>query len=224
MYVISSPAGNVPTNSLIGIQFIIEGAMTCAVAVIAKFFICDWPETAKFLNEEERALLAARLQNDLGEATMNRLDKAAAKRAFGDWKIYVGIFQYMGIVTTGYSGAFFVPTIINELGYEAQAAQVRTIPIFVVATVFALATAVLTDKFKHRYSFCMIGVVIATVGYILLLAQANLSAGVKYFALFLIVTGGFVCQPVTLVWIQNCMGGHYKRSIASAMQVGFGNW
>jgi cyanate permease len=166
----------------------------------------------------------ARLQADQGEAKMNRLDKAAVRRTFSDWKIYIGVFQYMGVVTTGYSGSFFIPTIINELGYKAQAAQVRTIPIYIVATVAAVCVAIATDKLKHRYGFCMAGIIVATVGFIMLLAQHDLSVGVKYFALFLIVTGGYMCQPVCLTWIQNCMGGHYKRSIASAMQVGFGNW
>lgn len=32
-----------------------------------------------------------------------------------------------------------------------------------------------------------------------------------------------MCQPVTLAWVSNCMGGHYKRSVSSAIMVGFGN-
>jgi len=57
----------------------------------------------------------------------------------------------------------------------------------------------------------------------MLLAQDKLSAGVKYFALFLIVPGGYITQPVVLVWMSNLVSGHYKRSVSSAMQVGFGN-
>jgi hypothetical protein len=57
---------------------------------MSKFWIVDWPETAKFLTEEERALLIEKLSQDSGEAKMNRLDKAAAKRIFTDWKIWVG--------------------------------------------------------------------------------------------------------------------------------------
>lgn len=203
--------------------FIIEGLITVVIAAIGKLAVVDWPETAKFLNEDERALLIARLATDQGEAKMSRLDRPAVKRTFKDWKIYCGIFMYMGIVTTGYAGSFFIPTIITELGYKAQAAQVRSIPIFIVATVCSLITAFLTDRLRHRYAFCITGVLVASVGYIILLAQAGLSAGVKYFALFLIVSGGYICQPVTLAWLSNCMGGHYKRSISSAMQVGFGN-
>lgn len=54
------------------------------------FIIPDWPHSAKFLNAEERELLSRRLQVDVEGVTMNRLDKKAAKRAFGDPKIYLG--------------------------------------------------------------------------------------------------------------------------------------
>lgn len=70
--------------------FIIEGLATVVIAISSKFLIPDWPETAKFLNEEEHALLLRRLASDHGEATMNRLDKSSAKRAFSDVKIYLG--------------------------------------------------------------------------------------------------------------------------------------
>lgn len=171
-------------------------------------------------------MLIARLAADQPLATMNHLDKRAAKRIFGDWRMYCAVFIYFGIVNTGYAGSFFIPTIIKELGFTSRAAQVRSIPIFVVATCTALIASYVSDKVKHRYAFCMLGLVVASVGYIILICQrlnGGLSVGVKYFALFLITPGGYITQPLTLGWISNCMGGHYKRSVAAAMQVGFGN-
>lgn len=203
--------------------FIIEGVVTIAVGIFAKFFIPDWPEKAKFLNEDERRMLLARLSEDAGEAVMNRLDKRANKRIYTDWKIYVGIIMYFGVVQSGYGTSFFIPTILNEMGYTARRAQVLSIPIFIVATVGALITAVSTDRLKRRYPFTILGVLICTVGYSMLLGQRGLSTGVKYFATFLIVLGTYVTQPVCIAWISNCMSGHYKRSVSSAMQIGFGN-
>lgn len=203
--------------------FIIEGLATVVVGILTKFMVPDWPETASFLNEDERALLIARLNTDTGDAVMNRLDKRAAKRIFTDVKIYLGTFMYMGVVTTGNAGSFFIPTIIKELGFSSSMAQIRSIPIFVLATATSLLAAWITDRVRHRYLFCMFGILVASTGYIILLAQAGLSAGVKYFALFLIVPGGFITQPIAIVWVANVMSGHYKRSVSSAMQVGFGN-
>lgn len=70
--------------------FIIEGLLTVVAAVVAKFFIADWPEKAKFLNVEERTLLLRRLAEDGEEGRMDRLDRKAKFRAFTDWKIYLG--------------------------------------------------------------------------------------------------------------------------------------
>ncbi|KAJ5889602.1 hypothetical protein N7504_010412 [Penicillium tannophilum] len=203
--------------------FIIEGLLTCVVAIILKYFVVDWPETAKFLTEEERVLLNRRLTADVATAKMDRLDRAANKRIYGDWKIWCGTLMYMGALTTGYASSFFLPTIIKELGFTSTAAQVRSIPIFVVAAVLSLTVGWVADRVRHRYAFIMLGVAFGTVGYSICLGQNGLPTGVKYMACFFITSGGYMAQPVTLVWLSNNVGGHYKRSISSALQVGLGN-
>lgn len=37
--------------------FILEGIFTVVCAVVSKFIIADWPETCKFLTEDEKELL-----------------------------------------------------------------------------------------------------------------------------------------------------------------------
>jgi uncharacterized protein with PQ loop repeat len=39
----------------------------------------------------------------------------------------------------------------------------------------------------------------------------------------MLVTGGYITQPVLLGWLSNTMSGHYKRSISAAIQIGIGN-
>lgn len=131
--------------------------------------------------------------------------------------------MYLGVNNTGYSISFFTPTILGELGWTAVRAQVLSIPIYVVAAVICLLSALLTDHLRHRYAFAMLGVVTASIGYIILLAQGTVSVGARYFAIYLVMAGGYITQPIVLVWLSNNMGGHYKRSINAAMQIGFGN-
>lgn len=109
------------------------------------------------------------------------------------------------------------------MGYRAERAQVLTIPVYIMATIGCLTAAWLADRFRHRYTFTMVGVCIATVGYILLLLQDRVPVGVRYFSLFLLVCGGYVTQPVVIAWVSNTMSGHYKRSVSSAVQIGVGN-
>lgn len=131
--------------------------------------------------------------------------------------------MYMGCVVTGYSVSFFTPTILHQLGWTAVHAQVMSIPIYAAAGCIGLVIALLTDRFQHRYGFAMLGVLVATSGYIILLRQHSVSVGVRYAALFLCATGAYIVQPITIVWLNNNMGGHYKRGIAAGMQIGFGN-
>lgn len=70
--------------------FILEGLLTVVLGALSKFWIVDWPETAKFLNEEERAMLVQKLAVDMGPGRMDRLDKRSARRVFADWKIWCG--------------------------------------------------------------------------------------------------------------------------------------
>lgn len=139
------------------------------------------------------------------------------------WTNEQSTLMYFGVVITGYSTSFFTPTILQELGWMAQHAQVMSIPIYIAATIVALIVAIATDSLKHRYSFTMLGVLVATVGYILLLAQHSLNVGVRYFAVYLVTCGGYITQPVTIAWVANNMAGHYKRSVSSAVQIGLGN-
>ena len=131
--------------------------------------------------------------------------------------------MYLGVTNAGYSTSFFMPTILKELGWTAMKAQIFTIPVYIVATIISLSAAYISDRVRHRYAFAMFGIVINSIGFIVLLAQRYVPVGGRYLAVYLITAGGYITQPITLVWLSNNMGGHYKRSINSAMQIGFGN-
>ncbi len=131
--------------------------------------------------------------------------------------------MYIGVCNSGYGTSFFTPTILKELGWTSIHAQVMTIPIYIVAFAVTLVTATCTDRLRHRYAFTMTGISLATIGYVILLTQKGVSIAARYFAIYLITVGGYIAQPITLVWLNNNLGGHYKRSAGAAMQIGFGN-
>ncbi|KAI9045066.1 putative transmembrane transporter [Aspergillus affinis] len=206
--------------------FIIEGLLSIASA-IPKFIIADWPEQAKFLNEEKK-LLKERNSRDVGEgARMDRLDAAAWKRIMSDWKIYIGSLIYLGIIFSEYATALFIPSIVNSLGYDGVQTQVQSIPVWAVAAAVTVIVSYLTGRVQHRYGFVIFGVIFSCIGYIILLCQGPLSGGtdvrVRYMAVFFVTTGCYIVQSVAIVWFANNLSGHYKRAIGLAIQVGFGN-
>ncbi|KPM43660.1 hypothetical protein AK830_g2876 [Neonectria ditissima] len=204
--------------------FIIEGAITSFLSIIAVFVIADWPEQARFLSAEEKRLVQRRLAEDTGDdCRMDTLNKFAYTRILRDWKIWLGAFMYMGIGTTGYAGVFFMPTILLEFGWVAQDAQVRTIPVYVLSAGCMIISAWLSDRTKHRYGFVLGGACIATIGYAMLLEQGGKSRDYKFAAVFLINAGGYIATPICLAWLQNNLSGHWKRAFGSAIQVTLGN-
>ncbi|XXH05266.1 hypothetical protein Hte_011691 [Hypoxylon texense] len=205
--------------------FIIEGLMTAVVAIASVFFIVDWPERCQFLTPEEKRQLELRLADDgAGSLThMDTLNSYAYRRILTDWKIWLGGLVYMGVGITGYATTFFMPTILFEFGWTARQAQVHTIPVYAVSAVGMLSVAYLSDRLKHRYGFIILGCVVSTVGYGMLLCQDRLSSDAKYGAVFLVSLGGFIGTPVALAWLANNVAGHWKRAFSSAIQVALGN-
>ncbi|VUC32114.1 unnamed protein product [Clonostachys rosea] len=203
--------------------FILEGIATFLIGVFAYFVTPDWPQTAKFLTEEERAMVMARLAQDTPDASMNHWNKSTAKRVLGDLKIWLGALMYLGIVTTTYSTSFFIPTILSQLGWTSLRAQYMSIPIYIAATVITLTVAIFSDRLKHRFGFILLGCLITTIGYGILLATPYVPVEARYFALYLITCGCWLTQPVTVVWLNNNLGGHYKRGVGAAIQLSIGN-
>lgn len=76
--------------------FILEGLATVVVAVGAYFVLYDFPDTASFLTEEERAWVVHRLryQESDGQRKVAENDEFKwkyVKDAFTDWQIYLGV-------------------------------------------------------------------------------------------------------------------------------------
>jgi hypothetical protein len=68
--------------------FIIEGAVTAAVGLIAVYFIPDWPEQNRRLTPDEKELLRRRMELD-ELRDMGKLDHTALRMILSDWKIWL---------------------------------------------------------------------------------------------------------------------------------------
>jgi MFS family permease len=83
--------------------FILEGVLTCVVSFVFFFFIPSFPEDAKWLTEEERAYVKARLQVDQGRSAAERqITLRDVGRVFKDYKVILGGFMYFGMIVPAY--------------------------------------------------------------------------------------------------------------------------
>lgn len=69
--------------------FILEGILTCVVAVLAYFFLVDNLETAKFLTPAEREHALARLKADCDSAANEAFSWANVMNALMDYKVWL---------------------------------------------------------------------------------------------------------------------------------------
>ena len=122
-----------------------------------------------------------------------------------------------------YATNLFMPTIITQLGWVTTDAQLSTILIYGASFVVALFCAWRSDLIQHRYTFAIVGLGIASIGYVVLLCERSVPVGQRYAALFLINVGNYITLSLAVVWLANSMGGHYKRAFGVFLQIGFGN-
>jgi sugar phosphate permease len=202
--------------------FILEGLLTFCVAMIAYMVMQDYPATAKFLTQEERVEVAARLKRDRSSLA-DEFEIKYFWAALKDWKIWVHMFITIGVYTGLYSYSLFLPTIINDLGTSTsrEMSQLLTVPPYVVACVFCVSSGWYADKLGKRGVFMIGFMVIAIIGLIMLMSSS--SSGVRYTGCFFLATGIYPNVPLGVAWNGNNIGGSLKRGVGIAMHVGFGN-
>lgn len=125
------------------------------------------------------------------------------------------------LITMAVSVSFFFLRI-SLIGVEAIETQLYSIPPWAGAFAFSMCIAYLSDKFKHRFLFTIIPMLISMAGLGILMNIHN-NRDVQYGALFLVTGGCYSAMPVVVCWFAMNLGGHRRRSVGTAWQVGFGN-
>lgn len=82
--------------------------------------------------------------------------------------------------------------------------------------------AYLSDRFQHKFLFTVVPMCACMAGMGILLNITD-NRDIQYGALFLVTGGVYSAMPVVVCWFAMNLGGHRRRSIGTAWQVGFGN-
>ncbi|KAG9232513.1 major facilitator superfamily domain-containing protein [Amylocarpus encephaloides] len=203
--------------------FILEGVLTCVLSLAFIVMIPSFPEDATWLTPEERAYVKARLQADQGRSAAERkITIRDIGRVFKDYKVILGGFMYFGMIVPAYGYAFFAPAILSTYNYSPIQTQLHSVPPWACAFAFAMIIAFCSDFAKHRFLFTIIPISIAISGFAILLSVHD-NLHVQYAGLFLVAMGAYSAMPVIVCWFNMNLGGHHRRSVGSAWQVGFGN-
>ncbi|RPD60526.1 MFS general substrate transporter [Lentinus tigrinus ALCF2SS1-6] len=197
--------------------FIIEGMATVVVGIVAFFVLVDFPDTARFLAPEERAFVIHRKKYDC--SSVGEDEHFAARHvweALTDWQVWLLSMINMSVIMPVYGISLFLP-----FGFNATISQLLTVPPYVLAAATVVAWGVWSDRIQRRSPFVLCGQLLCLTGFAINISPAPI--GVKYFGTFLVVSGGYGAYPAMTAWISNNVAGQYKRGVAIAIQVIFGN-
>ncbi|KAJ5706778.1 hypothetical protein N7488_006579 [Penicillium malachiteum] len=202
---------------------ILEGIPTVIIGVFSWFILADDPDTAYYLNKEEKALVVRLRSRYTGQTeSAQKFHWADVKEGALDWKIYAFCLGQFGVDTMLYGYSTFLPTIIEGMGnWTTPEVQALTIPCYGVGAIAYLTVAWLSDRLQQRALFtCLFGA-ISVVGYSILISDS--SSGVHYFGALLVALGLYVTVGLPLAWLPTNLPRYGKRTFATGLQLTFGN-
>ncbi|KAJ9478483.1 putative High-affinity nicotinic acid transporter (putative) [Pseudozyma hubeiensis] len=205
--------------------FVVEGAATCVVAIVAVFILPDFPATTKWLSPRERFLAERRLaQDSLGSAQGGKEDvshKQAAAMAFTDWRTWGFVVLYM-MGTGSQTIQYFVPELVKSMGYTGFHVQYMTAPIYAVALVAIVSFCFSSDYFRDRAYHTFVASIIAVVAFACMLGVLDHIG--RYVLLCFGVAGVYAACPLISIWVSNAIPHpSEKRAVVQAFVNGMGN-
>ncbi|KAF8154966.1 major facilitator superfamily domain-containing protein [Crassisporium funariophilum] len=194
--------------------YFIEGAITCAIAIVAIFILPDFPEnSSSWLTPEEQSLAMRRMREDamsqVGEHNVS--GKEGFKQAVKDWKVWWLTFTY-GIIFVATSYVLYLPTLAATLGFNPTISLVLCAPPSMFGAVTAFFHARHSDRTQERYWHIALPFMVAIIGHIIVISTMNPAA--RYFGFFLVgqSPGGLICF---VAWITNSFPeSSAKRAVA----------
>ena len=204
--------------------FITEGVATIGIAIIASFFMPDYPSTTKWLDAEGRAYAEWRLAEDLAGERDDRNAvsvKQALKMAFSDYKVYLFmLLHHSNLLCQSFT--YFFPTIVASLGYSRTITLLLTVPVWFATLVACLAIAYHSSATKERSIHIACCMVLSAIGNIIVITTDGV--GPRMLAMYLMPIGCLPSFMMILAWITSTFPRPLaKRAVVVALCGMFGN-
>ncbi|KAI5956194.1 hypothetical protein KGF54_000669 [Candida jiufengensis] len=204
--------------------FLVQGVATVACSFLLFFIISDFPETNRFLTENEKKYLKKKLQFHSGIKSSYEIKNTFwdALKLLKDWMIWLPTLAYLGLIIPSYGFAYFSATIVKELGYTAVAAQQHSVYPWVCSFAVSNIIAFCSDYFGKRSPFLIGACAVAITGLSMVLG-ATKNPNKRYAGCFLAASGLYTAMPILICWSALNNGSHLRKSVGTSWQIGFGN-
>ncbi|KAE9978129.1 hypothetical protein BLS_006385 [Venturia inaequalis] len=201
--------------------FIIEGSVSLAICGGLLWTFPNKPETAWFLNEDEKALMRLRKKRDAFFKGTDEFEWKWAKAALTDPFIYVASIAFFTSSVAIFGFGTFLPTILKGMGYNSLQSNYLTIPVYAVGAIALAAQAYWSDRLKQRALFLILSAIPVTIAYLICVGTSNKTAG--YIAMFILVCGVYSVSCLMITWVATNLVPDYKRSVGLPIFCSIGN-
>lgn len=204
--------------------FILEGLLTLVVAFISYFILYPNPHKARFLSHEEAVFWEWYIRQDPGKGVEDVDNEKVGWKHIKDgafsWRVWYFVIMSLGCTVPIYSFAYFLPTIIVDLGWTASTAQLMSAPPYIWACIVTIVTSYFSDRLKNRAWFVAGPMIFCAIpGFAMALGQSK--PNVTYGGVFLATAGQYAPWPSLVTWNANNFPNAHSRGIAMGVQIGF---
>ncbi|OTA59293.1 putative pantothenate transporter [Hypoxylon sp. EC38] len=199
--------------------FLVEAIATIVVGVAIWFLLPDFPQTASWLSDKEKAFIQARLPANAPRAAEQDFKLSEIVASLKDKRLWLFTFIW-AFFTVGTSGVrFYQPTVIADLGFTTIAqAQLLNLPITILGLIVIGVTGVFADNGRlprPLYPLTFLTIILACYG--VLVAYPNNGA---------VYAATMIGNAVTSAWFPMMWPWRVQttsRATGSAFSIGFVN-
>ncbi|KAI8268777.1 hypothetical protein K4K58_004099 [Colletotrichum sp. SAR11_239] len=203
----------------------IEGALTVGFSFIGYIFTLPFPDQllasgkrTAFTQQEIETILD-RVERDRGDAEPDPLTWQKFTKLVIRWELWVYGFMFLCCSAPIYAFAYFIQIILTTLGYSTAVVFLLCAPPYLFSIIWTLLVAYVADKTRLRMPWMVLNAAITLTG--LLLTAYHSNNGVRYFGVFLGVSGCNGNLPTIIAFQSNNVRSNSRRSVASGVQMLF---
>tara|TARA_R110002003_G_scaffold121_12_gene10738 strand:- start:3735 stop:4445 length:711 start_codon:yes stop_codon:yes gene_type:complete len=194
--------------------FIVNGAMTMVLAILGRLLIVDFPDKVHkarfpFLKPAEVKAIQDKLERDRHDAEFDEITGGKFLHALAKWQLWVFAMKFFAVTTIVYALAFFIPIILQGMGYSVGRVFLLSAPPAIAAVPWVMLCSWAADRYKMRAPFIILQALIGIVGLMIVAYSKNNSA--RYFGIFMGLAGANANIPTALAWQANNIRGQSLR-------------
>ncbi|KAF8622658.1 hypothetical protein AX15_006769 [Amanita polypyramis BW_CC] len=199
--------------------FIIEGATSLSLGILAWFFIPEFPDQNTFLSPQQTAIVLRRIEEDRGDSLPDPLTREKVHTHLRDWTLWASGIMFMCASMPAYALAYYISTILEGMGWSAAKAILLSAPPYGPAILSTMFFSWLSDRHKQRAGYILVQAVMCTVGVAITAFAKNHTT--RYFGTFVLNAGNIGTIPGIIAYASNNVASQSKRTVQSAVTILF---